>query len=63
MRGKRISDMEVKGLKKKFKDKTFAAKIDREIIREAEKLGIELSEFFQIAIDGIKNIKGEVGLE
>jgi len=63
MRGKRISDMQPKGLRKKFKDKTFAAKIDREVIREAENLGIELSEFFQIAIDGIKKIKDEVGLE
>lgn len=63
MRGKRVSDMLPKGLKKKFKDKTFAAKIDREVIKESEKLGIELSEFFQIAIDGIKNIKEEVGLE
>jgi len=62
MRGKRISDMEVKGLRKKFKDKSFAAKVDRNVIREAEKLGLELSEFFQIAIEGIKNIKREVGL-
>jgi putative nucleotidyltransferase with HDIG domain len=63
MRGQRISDMLPKGLNKKFKDKSFAAKIDREVIREAEKLGMEMSEFFQIAIEGIKNIKTEVGLE
>ena len=62
MRGNRISDMEPKGLKKKFKDKTFAAKVSREVIREAENLGITLDEFFQIAIEGIKNIKDEVGL-
>lgn len=62
MRGGRISDMEVKGLKKKFKDKTFAAKVSRDVIREAEELGITLEEFFQIAIDGIKSIKGDVGL-
>ena len=63
MRGQRISDMLPKGLRKKFKDKTFAAKIDREVIREAEKLGMEMSEFFQTAIDGIKNIRTQVGLE
>ena len=62
MRGKRISDMEVKGLKKKFKDKTFAANCNREIIREIEKAGLSLDEFFGIAIDGIKSIKGDVGL-
>ena len=34
MRNKKISDMEVAGLKKKFKDKTFAAAVNREIIKE-----------------------------
>ncbi len=63
MRGGRVSDMEVKGLKKKFKDKTFAAKIDRDIIKECEQLGLTLEEFFEVAINGIKNIKERVGLE
>lgn len=63
MRGGRVGDMEVKGLKKKFKDKTFAAKIDRDIIKECEQLGLTLEEFFEVAINGIKNIKEEVGLE
>ena len=62
MRGKRISDMEPKGLMKKFKDKTFAAKVEREIIRECERLGLQLEEFFRIAIEGIKKIKEQVGL-
>jgi len=62
MRGKRISDMEVKGLKKKFKDKAFAQNCNREIIREIEKTGITLDEFFQISIDALKNIKSEIGL-
>ncbi|GIU68596.1 MAG: HDIG domain-containing protein [Candidatus Pacearchaeota archaeon] len=62
MRGKRVSDMEVSGLKKKFKDKTFAAKVDRDVILEIEKIGIPLDEFFKIAIEGIKNIKDKVGL-
>ena len=61
MRDKRISDMKVKGLKKKFKDKTFAAKVDRGVIREAENLGISLDEFFELAIEGIKKIKEDVG--
>ena len=62
MRGGRVSDMEVKGLIKKFKDKTFARGVDREIILECEKLGLTLEEFFKIAIEGIKNIKEQVGL-
>ena len=63
MRGNRISDMEAKGLKKKFKDKTFARAVDREIIKEYEQLGLTLDEFFEIAINGIKNIKDKVNLE
>ena len=62
MRGGKISDMEVKGLKKKFKDKAFAANCKRDIIRECEKIGLSLDEFFQIAIGAVKSIKGEIGL-
>lgn len=63
MRGKKISDMEVKGVIKKFKDKTFARGIEREIILECEKLGLSLEEFFEIAIRAIQSIKERVGLE
>lgn len=63
MRDNRVSDMKAKGLKKKFKDKAFAAAVDRNIILEIEKTGIELSEFFEIAIKAIAGIKEEVGLK
>lgn len=62
MRGGKISDMEVKGLKKKFKDKRFAANCNREIIREIERVGLSLDEFFELAIEAIKKIKNEIGL-
>ncbi len=62
MRGKKISDMSVKGLKKKFKDKAFAANCNREVIKEIEKTGLTLEDFFEIAIESIKNIKSEIGL-
>lgn len=63
MRNKKISDMKVKGLKKKFKDKTFAKGISRDIIRECEDIGLELDEFFELSIKAISKIKNEVGLE
>jgi predicted hydrolase (HD superfamily) len=63
MRGKKVSDMDKEGLMKKFKNKAFAAKIDRNIIQEIEKIGLSLDEFFEIAINAIKKIKNEVGLE
>lgn len=62
MRGRKVSDMEVKGLKKKFKDKAFAAGCRRDIIEEIEKTGLTLDEFFSCAIAGIVKIKDEIGL-
>lgn len=44
---KSVSDMEVSSVKKKFKDKRFAAGCSREIIRTgAEQLGWELNDLF-----------------
>jgi putative nucleotidyltransferase with HDIG domain len=63
MRGKRVSDMEVKGLRKKFKDKAFAAGCRRDVISEIEKTGLTLDELFEAGIEGIKKIKDEIGLQ
>jgi hypothetical protein len=62
MRGNKISDMQVKGLKKKFKDKTFAAGCDREIIREIEEVGLSLDDFFEVGIRALQGIKEDIGL-
>jgi predicted hydrolase (HD superfamily) len=40
MRGHKVSDMAVSGLKKKFKDKRFAAGVNRDAILECEKTGV-----------------------
>jgi len=61
--GKDIETLKVKSLKKKFKDKAFAAGADREKIKVIEKLGIQLNDFFQIAIDGMKKEKELLGLD
>jgi len=62
MRGRKISNMEAKGLKKKFKDKRFAQNCNRELILEIEKTGMELSEFLELSIGAIKEIKNELDL-
>lgn len=62
MRGRKISDMDASGLKKKFKDKRFAQNCNREIISEIEKAGISLDEFLSIAIEAVKKIKDNLGL-
>lgn len=63
MKSGKISDMQVKGLKKKFKDKSFAANCDREIVKEIEKTGLTLDEFFELSIEAIKNIKEDIKLQ
>jgi putative nucleotidyltransferase with HDIG domain len=59
---KGMEGMEAKGLKKKFKDKKFAAGVNRDIIIECEKLGITRDEFFELAINAVKEIADKVGL-
>jgi uncharacterized protein len=58
-----MSGMKPKSLKKKMKEKAFAANVDRDRIREFEKIEVEAGEFFQIAIDAISPIATETGLK
>jgi len=54
--------MKPKSLKKKMKARAFAANVSREIIQECEKLGLELGEFFQLAIEAISPLADQIGL-
>lgn len=54
--------MNPKSLRKKMKSRAFAANVSREIIQECEQLGLELGEFFQLAIDAITPLADRVGL-
>ncbi len=62
VRPTRMQGMEAKSLKKKMKDKAFAASVCRETIKECEKLGLELGEFLTLSIEAITGIESEVGL-
>ncbi len=58
---KSVMDMEVKSLKKKFKDKRFAAGCSRDVIRQgAERLGWELDELFEKTILAMRSCEAEV---
>jgi len=59
---KSIASMEVSGLKKKMKDKAFAAKVDRNMIIDVEKAGITLDRFIEISIKAMHSIAAEIGL-
>ena len=63
MRPNGILDLAASSVKKKFKDKAFAAKIDREVIRKgAEMLGMDLSELISICIEGMRPYAVELGI-
>lgn len=58
---KSTMDMEVKSLKKKFKDKKFAAGCSREVITQgAEMLGWELDDLFDKTIQAMRSCEAEV---
>ena len=49
---------------KKYKDKKFAAKCDRELIQKGcEMLGMEVREVAEICIEGMRPHAAEIGLE
>ncbi len=60
---KTVSEVEVKSVKKKMKDKAFARTVSREdIIQGAEGLGIPLEEHIEFCINAMKENKEELGL-
>ena len=61
---KSVSDMEVSSLKKKFKDKKFAAGCSREIITQgAERLGWTLEELMEKTILAMRSCEHSVNAE
>lgn len=63
MRPAGITDMEIASFMKKFKDKKFAAKCNREVIKQgAEMLGMEVKELAAICIEAMKERADELQL-
>ena len=58
---KSVMDMEVSSVKKKFKDKRFAAGCSRDVIKTgAERLGWELNELFEKTILAMRSCEAAV---
>ncbi len=62
MPNKKIEEIKLSTLKRKFKSKDFARGVKRERILGIEKLGIPLDEFMQLALEAMKGIARELGL-
>src|SRR6056297_1966662 len=60
---KQLRDLKVKSVKKKLKDKAFAASINRDDIKKgAEELGVDLSEHIGFVIEAMKSVSDDLGL-
>ena len=57
-----ITGMEVKSLKKKMKDKAFAAGVNRDVIKSCTDMGLSLEEFLGLAIASMAARAKELGL-
>jgi putative nucleotidyltransferase with HDIG domain len=61
---KSVMDMKAKSVKKKWKDKRFAAGVDRSIIQKgADMLGAELGDLITDTIMGMREVADEIGLK
>ena len=59
---KKLAEVELASLKKKFSNKNFAANCDREVIMECEKAGVKLEEFLEVCLNAMKERAEEFGL-
>jgi len=58
-----VADLEAKSVMKKFKDRAFAAGVDREeVTHAAEELGVDLKEHVQFVIEAMRDVAPDLGL-
>ena len=61
---KSLLDLKAKSVKKKWKDKRFAAGVDRSIIEKGvQMLGVDLTELITDTIMGMREVTEEIGLK
>ena len=59
---KKLASVKPKSITKRMKQKAFAASVNREIIKECEKLGMPLNEFAELSLNAMRTIRDELGL-
>ena len=59
---KKLASLEAPSVRKKFKDKGFAAGANREQISRCSEIGLELDEFIAIGVEAMKGIAPQLGL-
>ena len=59
-----LMDMELKSIKKKWKTRSFAAGVDRELVEKgAAMMGMEMDTVMTMTLEGMKTVAEEIGLK
>jgi len=59
---KKLQSVKPKSIRKRMKEKSFAASVNRDTIMECERVGIDLDEFSKICLGAMQGIADELGL-
>ena len=59
---KKLASVEAKSVRKRFKEKSFAAGANRENIARCSELGFELDEFIELGLKAMQRIAPDLGL-
>jgi len=59
---KKLGSVEAKSVRKRFKEKSFAAGANRETIAACSEIGLELEEFMELSLKAMQGIAGDLGL-
>ena len=59
---KKLAGVEATSVKKRFKEKSFAAGANREQIARCSEIGLELDEFIELGLEAMKGIATSLGL-
>ena len=59
---KKLAGLEAESVIKKFKEKSFAARVNRQQISQCSEIGLELDEFTELGLVAMKRIAADLGL-
>jgi putative nucleotidyltransferase with HDIG domain len=59
---KKLAGLQAKSVRKRFKEKSFAAGADRESISACSELGLDLDEFIELGLKAMQGVADDLGL-
>jgi putative nucleotidyltransferase with HDIG domain len=57
-----LESLKLKSIRKRMKEKRFAANVDRDQIRSIEALGVPVDEFLSLCLEAMRSIRERIGL-